>query len=414
MRASLAALAAGALLSSGIAAAVAIAGTATTGTATVCATATTPAHVVAVDGSPVSTVGGDTATQCATTTYTIPTVTETVGSTTTTAAPTYDSAISYTQTRPAFTPTREIDVTTASALKTAITNLQPGDLVKATAAFTVSSSSSSALTISNRLASPAVIDLTGVSIAYTGTSNYAGVYLANPSNLRIYGGDVTTGTGGTCILAHGSQHILWWGFNAHNCGNSGVSLLTATDGGPVQYDDLQGEISHPGQNLAWDPHSEKGTGEHCAGEMADGSTNFAFTNNRLAFYCHDDPVGEAFAFGSPTSPAPDLGAGTAGETNTLYLKAVNLNCTATSQTCGNAVTLWGHTNLLGLDIRYLEVDNAYGYGIIDQAVSSGNTLNGVTVDYARATNSATAAYPKGLPFWGGALGQTYGDVQPPP
>ena len=49
--------------------AVAVADVAPTGTVTVCATATAPTHTVAVDGTPVTTLGGDTATQCATTTY---------------------------------------------------------------------------------------------------------------------------------------------------------------------------------------------------------------------------------------------------------------------------------------------------------------------------------------------------------
>lgn len=57
-----------------------------TGTVSVCATASTPAHTVAVDASDVSTIPGATDQECATTTYTVPTVTETQ-TVTTTAAP---------------------------------------------------------------------------------------------------------------------------------------------------------------------------------------------------------------------------------------------------------------------------------------------------------------------------------------
>src|SRR5690348_6431790 len=49
----------------------------------------------------------------------------------------YRQAISYTEVRPAFTPLREIDVSTAGGFRKALASLQPGDLVKATAPFTV-------------------------------------------------------------------------------------------------------------------------------------------------------------------------------------------------------------------------------------------------------------------------------------
>jgi len=147
--------------------------------------------------------------------------------------------------------------------------------------------------------------------------------------------------------------------------------------------------------------------------MADADTTFAFTGNRLAFYCHDDPVGAAFAFGS----APiltDLGFATSSEKNTLILEAANLDCTATTQTCGNGVELWGLTDQMGLDIKYLEVTGAYGYPFYDKGVSSGSSLAGVTVDYARAVNDELHPYPTGQPFWGEPKGQTYKDVVPAP
>ena len=107
----------------------------------------------------------------------------------------------------------------ASALQSAISNLQPGDLVKATASFTVSNSSSAALVIKNRLSAPAEIDLTGVKIVYTGTQQVNAVWLNNASNLYIFGGDISTSdTGGVCLRVYGSQHVLWWGFNLHDCG----------------------------------------------------------------------------------------------------------------------------------------------------------------------------------------------------
>src|SRR5207249_2022115 len=81
---------------------------------------------------------------------------------------TYQKAVSYTRKRPPFTPRRTVSVSNASQLLAAISNLRPGDLVKATASFTVSDSSADALVIKNRLSAPAEIDLTGVKIVYTG------------------------------------------------------------------------------------------------------------------------------------------------------------------------------------------------------------------------------------------------------
>ena len=68
----------------------------------------------------------------------------------------YEQAIAYTKTRPAFTPTRTVNVSSAGALKSAIENLRPGDLVRASTAFTVSSGSTDPLVIANRLSAPAV------------------------------------------------------------------------------------------------------------------------------------------------------------------------------------------------------------------------------------------------------------------
>src|SRR5690242_19518160 len=49
----------------------------------------------------------------------------------------YGRAISYTRTRPAFTAARVVEVSDAKGFRSALANLQPGDLVKATADFTV-------------------------------------------------------------------------------------------------------------------------------------------------------------------------------------------------------------------------------------------------------------------------------------
>lgn len=409
----LAALGAAVLACAGISVAIA-ASTATTGTVSVCATATGQPHTVGIDGAPVTTLAGASASQCATTTYTVPTETVTVGGTTT--APTttansnstYESAIAYTQTRPAFTPTRTVTVASGSSLKTAVANLQAGDLVKASAPFTYSTSTCSVLNIHKSLTSWAQIDLTGVTISYTGTSNCHGVDIGAASHIRIYGGTVTTNDlGSTCISDHGSNYVLWWGFTVHNCGGSGVAILSASDGGGApDHLDFQGDIYNI-TKPTWDPHSEKGTGDHGA-ILWDGSVSLPFTNNRLAFNVHDTTVGACVELGqSPGSSSPSSG-------NTLYMKCDGNPCKASVQTCGNGLQLWGKTSNLSVDVKYLEVDNYAGYPTYGRAISSGQNAAGVTVEYGRATNDKTNPYPHLSYLWDNVDGIVYRDVQPTP
>lgn len=344
--------------------------------ATVSVCATTPAQTISDNGSPISTVPASTS--CSTVTYTVPTVTQTVTvtqpTTTTAAAPTYDSEISYTQNHPAFTPTRTVNVSTAGQLSSALSNLQAGDLVKATAAFTVTGET----TLNKALTGHAELDLTGVSFVYSGGSNLPAVYLNGASNLYIYGGDLSTSdTGGTCLLDHGGSQILWWGFTVHDCGGSGVGVFNAT---AVDHLDLQGEITKVGQNLSYDPHCslECGTGEHGA-ILWDAGNTTAFTNSRFAFYAHDIPTGSCVEIGNAA-----VGTATG---NTLYLKCVNATKVATKQAAGDGLDIWGDTSTLGLDVPYIEVDNAQGRAIDASDTYSGQNTNGVTVDYGIASNT---------------------------
>jgi hypothetical protein len=265
-------------------------------------------------------------------------------------------------------------VSTASGLQNAIANLQPGDLVKATAAFTVNGET----TITNRLSAPAVIDLTaGVHFVYGGGSNVPALYLGNPQNVRIYGGDFTTSkTGGYCINMHGGQHVLFWGFYAHDCGASGV-LITPV-GAAVSDDDFQGEIARAGENLAWDPCTEKGACFHGA-NLWDSGSSYAFTNNRFAFYVHDQPSGACVEVGNSVV-APATG-------NVLYEKCVNATFVSTVQTGGNGLQLHG-VDGLGMDVRYLEVDDAEGRALDSNGMHDTIAgLVGVTVDQGNASNT---------------------------
>ena len=319
---------------------------------------------------------------------------------------TYRQAIGYTRQRPAFSPKRTIEVRNSTQLRTAVSNLRPGDLVKAAARFTVSSSSSAALVIDNRLSAPAELDLTGIRFVYTGSRQVDGVWLNNASNLYIFGGDISTSdTGGVCLRVYGSQHVLWWGFTAHDCGATGFQAQAI--GGPVDHDDFQGTIWKVGQHLAWDPHAEKGTGLHAANLWDANQTN-AFTNNRFAFYAHDIPVGACVEFGNSKGVATG---------NVLYLKCVNETDVAQTQTGGNALQLWGNidnTVKATLKVKYLEGDNLQGFAYRDAGLSSGVDGSGIEIEYGRASNTNQNPRYAGQNPWQHQFHEVYYDAQPAP
>jgi hypothetical protein len=318
----------------------------------------------------------------------------------------YDRAISYTKTRAPFVPVRTIDVRSASQLRTAIRNLRPGDLVRATADFSVASATYDALVIKNRLRSPAVIDLTGhtVKFVYSGKKNHSAVWLDNPKNLRIYGGDISTSdTGGACLTNHGGQHITWWYFTAHDCGGTGAGF----SGGqaPTVHVDFNGTIWKIGQNLKWDPHNEKGTGLHCVN--LDDHNLYPFHDNRFAFYCHDIPTGAAIEYGASQRAYPKP------VDNTVYLLAVNLTNVAKIQTGGNGIQFWG-VNGQSADIRFIQVKNAEGYALFDGGMNRGTNLRSVTVVDGRASNTNQNPRYEGQSPWSDRLGEVYQTVVPSP
>jgi hypothetical protein len=324
----------------------------------------------------------------------------------TTSTSAYDQAISYTKTRAPFSPARTIDVSSASQLRSAIMSLRPGDLVRATEDFTVSNSSSDALVIDNRLSAPAVIDLTGhtVKFVYSGDKNHNAVRLENPENLRIYGGDLSTSdTGGDCLTSHGGQHVTWWYLTAHDCGGTGASFLGGQ--APTEHVDFNGTIWKVGQNLAWDPHAEKGTGLHCVN--LDDNNIYPFRHNRFAFHCHDISSGAAVEYGAAHRAAPKP------VKNIIYLLAVNLTEVARIQTGGNGIQFWG-VNGQSAEVKFIQVDNAQGYALWDGGMNRGTNLKGVTVVDGRASNTNQNPRYAGQNPWSDRLGEVYRVVVPAP
>lgn len=244
-----------------------------------------------------------------------------------------------------------------------------------------------------------------VKFVYTGTSSTAAVWMDNPSNLRIYGGDLSSGwSGGHCLLNYGSQHVLWWGFTAHDCGADGA-LFSGRNLGPTEYNDFQGTIWSVGHDLSNDPHAEKGSGLHCVN--MDDYNAYAFDHNRFAFYCHDIPTGAAIEYGASLAASPKP------VNNTIILKAVNLTFQAQTQTGGNAIQFWG-VDGQSADIKYLEVSNAQGYGLFDGGMYSGTSLSGVTLEYGRASNTNQNPRYAGQNPWDLSAGVIYNALQPAP
>jgi hypothetical protein len=138
-------------------------------------------------------------------------------------------------------------------------------------------------------------------------------------------------------------------------------------------------------------------------ELDDGG-QYAFQDNRFAFYCHDIPVGAAVEYGS-RAIAPVR--------NKIYLKAVNLTFVSQIQTGGNAIQIWG-VNGQSADIKYLEVSNAQGYGLFDGGMYSGTTLSGITEEYGRASSTNLNPRYSGKCPWQTNKGVVYQDASPTP
>ena len=132
-----------------------------------------------------------------------------------------------------------------------------------------------------------------------------------------------------------------------------------------------------------------------------------FTNNRFAFYAHDIPVGACVEFGNDQPSSQATG-------NVLYLKCVNATDVSTIQTGGNALQVWGDTNTLGLDVKYLEGDNLQGFAYFDHGISSGQTAKGVTIEYGSATNTNQNPRYAGQNPWQNGFGEVFQNLLPAP
>lgn len=283
-------------------------------------------------------------------------------------APTWETVTAYTKMRPAFTPTRTVRVSDASQLAAAVSSLRAGDLVLAASPFVVSGE----FRIMAAPSTVAVIDLPGVTFAgFPASSQLPAVWLPNGcANIRAYLDTVTNPKGHSGVLVYSSSNVTVYVKRIHHTGGDALSVLPV--GGNITGCDFYvADVSSWGQNLAADPHAEKGTGLHGC-QFSDASGNA--TNNRLAFYGHDGPTGACLQYGSSSHA-------TTG--NTVAVKAERMTKASTSQIAGTAVSIWGGNPVSG-DFTYLEATDCQGPAVACNH-EYGADFSKVVFDYARAT-----------------------------
>jgi hypothetical protein len=272
-------------------------------------------------------------------------------------------------TAPAFTPNRV--ASTVSEFSTVMGSLKAGDVVEVKP-MTLSGE----IVFGQKLSAPAEIHF-DAGVKFTGTA--AGTQLPavwiHGSNLQLYGGDVS-GMGNDCVRVgagssdtSGPTNIRWWGATIHDCGGNGFSAQGSTY--PNSGLDIAAEIWKAGQNLALDPHVEKGTGLH--GVYLGGGT--APTSGRFMFYVHDQPTGAALQAGANLQNAD------------IWLRADRITFKSTSVAGGgNALQLWGG-NDKNITVHDLEADTLAGRVVETDSLTAGT---GNVVDYAHGSNVAVS------------------------
>ena len=87
---------------------------------------------------------------------------------------------------------------------------------------------------------------------------------------------------------------------------------------------------------------------------------------------------------------------------------------AQKQTGGNALQIWGDTNRLGLDVKYLEGGTSKGSASGPTASTSGQTAKGVTIEYGRGSNTNQNPRYAGQSPWDSSGDVGYKRVRPAP
>jgi chitodextrinase len=267
--------------------------------------------------------------------------------------------------RPAFTPTRVLTATTPAQFSTYLANLQAGDELDVEP-MTISGE----VIIRNSLPSYAEIHF-GPGVHFSGTeegSALPAVWIVGARNIRLFGGDLSN-PGGGAILVYDSSGVLWWDFKAHEAGGGCLSVFNVNSGSSDL--DFDGELWECGLDLSYDPHAERGTGQHGA-YIGGGDTGYTVSRSKFSLYVHDQPYGAAVQAGSNISGSE------------FWIKAVNVAFAAQRQVAGNAIQFWGGA------LNDITVHAVTGENLAGRVVETGGMYpccnSNIVVEYGRGRN----------------------------
>jgi hypothetical protein len=323
------------------------------------------------------------------------------------AAPTFASATAYlTQKRPQ--PPRPIAVSSAAAFERAVGRARAGQTIVVAPGVQIPGEFQGF---------DRVIRGGTVNVVFKGDSGFTGgagsqlpaVWLRRSGGWRIWGGTITN-PGGNGILVNAMPGpFVWTGFTVKDTGDTCVAVYPGD--GDIDRLTLKGVAGTADPNLAWDPHREKGTGQH-AWNIADASGGVVENSTFAA-----DTVDQA------TGAAVQIDLGHIGPNVTVYARARHLGFPipgtswtgdANNQVAGNVVQLWGGSPHGSLDIAYVEGDDIQGRLVDTTGVEPGADLSGVRVDLGRATGPILQNPLLSRVAYGTAGGLVLGNVAPRP
>lgn len=240
--------------------------------------------------------------------------------------------------------------------------------------------------------------------------------------LLLFDCDVTNKLGSYGILCYRSNQMVidfLNGHAVHDCGADGIALLPAvmsTGAGDIENFFVRGEIYKIALHTAYDPHTEKGSGQHgCITSDAKGGV---FHHGLLALYVHDCGTtdrtqggGSGIELGldaaanvAPAAPAHDID---------IYLKVDRMHYRSLVQTGGNGINFFGVIGA-NVNVKIIEADDIEGHGINsdDGAANTGTRKSGVTVEAGTATSYCENPRYSGDSPWQEGGGINYGTMTP--
>lgn len=320
--------------------------------------------------------------------------------------------------RPAFTIVRPVPFKTEEELDNAIADMKPGDYIHyaGLGVLTISSSTTSAYKILNKNpAGPVVIDFgcarnmwdpskitpNYVKFAYTGTQAYEGLFIENCSNLRLYGGEMTTGNvGGVGYRIYGTtHHCRFEDFFVSKAGGSGFAVQ-AHVGSPIHDIIARGEVTRWAMNPARDSHGDKGTGLHAF--ILHGESGATFKDSVMCVHA-SNPLqpgetscgkvwpegagGYACEFGHDQGDCSgNIGYAYGKDLNMRPGDGMNPGSDGTHQAAGHVGCCWGNASLAGLTWGWLEGHDCSGAVLFNGNGNWHNFSPAVKVLHGRHSN----------------------------